>query len=78
MIVQYVAMTTISNLPQKTVVVRRCYGEFGECNVVMKGYGVTGKTFTMEGIPENRGVNFRALEELFRVTREREGHTEYR
>ena len=40
--------------------------------------GVAGKTFTMEGVPENRGVNFRALEELFRVARERESHTEYR
>lgn len=32
----------------------------------------TGKTFTMEGTEESRGVNFRTLEELFRIINERE------
>merc|ERR1712054_482198 len=36
-------------------------------NVCIFAYGQTGsgKTFTMEGPPENPGVNFRALSELF-------------
>ncbi|XP_057960475.1 kinesin-like protein KIN-14S [Malania oleifera] len=42
-------------------------------NVCIFAYGQTGtgKTFTMEGTPENRGVNYRALEELFRISKER-------
>lgn len=42
-------------------------------NVCIFAYGQTGtgKTFTMEGTPENRGVNYRTLEELFRVSIER-------
>ena len=41
-------------------------------NVCIFAYGQTGsgKTFTMEGTPENRGVNYRALEELFRSSKE--------
>ena len=31
----------------------------------------TGKTFTIEGTPENRSVNYRNLEELFRTSNER-------
>ncbi|CAM8984636.1 unnamed protein product [Rhodiola kirilowii] len=43
---------------------------------VMEGYNLcifaygqtgTGKTFTMEGTSENRGVNYRTLKELFRL-----------
>ncbi|KAL0718095.1 hypothetical protein Bca4012_067417 [Brassica carinata] len=36
-------------------------------NVCIFAYGQTGtgKTFTMEGTPDNRGVNYRTLEELF-------------
>jgi kinesin family protein C2/C3 len=36
-------------------------------NVCIFAYGQTGtgKTFTMEGSPENRGVNYRTLDELF-------------
>ena len=30
----------------------------------------SGKTYTMEGPPENRGVNLRCLEELFRLASE--------
>ncbi|GAB4855542.1 Kinesin-like protein KIN-14S [Ancistrocladus abbreviatus] len=42
-------------------------------NVCIFAYGQTGtgKTFTMEGTPENRGVNYRTLEELFRIANER-------
>ncbi|XP_050381584.1 kinesin-like protein KIN-14S [Argentina anserina] len=42
-------------------------------NVCIFAYGQTGtgKTFTMEGTPENRGVNYRTLEELFRISEER-------
>ena len=37
----------------------------------------SGKTFTMEGPPSNRGVNFRALEELFRLVTDRSSEYEY-
>jgi len=42
-------------------------------NVCIFAYGQTGsgKTFTMEGTEENRGVNFRALTELFRIKQHR-------
>ncbi|XP_065854561.1 kinesin-like protein KIN-14S [Euphorbia lathyris] len=42
-------------------------------NVCIFAYGQTGtgKTFTMEGTPDNRGVNYRTLEELFRISQER-------
>jgi len=48
-------------------------------NVCIFAYGQTGtgKTFTMEGTEENRGVNYRTLEELFRVIRERQGMFKY-
>lgn len=43
-------------------------------NVCVFAYGQTGtgKTFTMVGTEEARGVNFRTLDELFRIIRERE------
>ncbi|CAA2984408.1 Kinesin-like protein KIFC3 [Olea europaea subsp. europaea] len=42
-------------------------------NVCIFAYGQTGtgKTYTMEGMPENRGVNYRTLEELFKVCNDR-------
>ena len=48
-------------------------------NVCIFAYGQTGtgKTFTMEGTPENRGVNYRTLEELFRVSKERSSFMKY-
>ncbi|BAT95053.1 hypothetical protein LR48_Vigan10g090000 [Vigna angularis] len=48
-------------------------------NVCIFAYGQTGtgKTFTMEGTPEHRGVNYRTLEELFRITDERNGTMKY-
>ncbi|KAK9161217.1 hypothetical protein Syun_007558 [Stephania yunnanensis] len=48
-------------------------------NVCIFAYGQTGtgKTFTMEGTPENRGVNYRTLEELFRISNERGGTSKY-
>ncbi|GAV78676.1 Kinesin domain-containing protein [Cephalotus follicularis] len=43
-------------------------------NVCIFAYGQTGtgKTFTMEGTEEARGVNFRILEELFNIIKERQ------
>uniref|UniRef100_A0A2N9EE15 Kinesin-like protein n=1 Tax=Fagus sylvatica TaxID=28930 RepID=A0A2N9EE15_FAGSY len=48
-------------------------------NVCIFAYGQTGtgKTFTMEGTPENRGVNYRTLEELFRISEEKGGVMRY-
>jgi kinesin family protein C2/C3 len=48
-------------------------------NVCIFAYGQTGtgKTFTMEGIEDARGVNYRTLEELFRITKERQGLFQY-
>ncbi|TKY61496.1 Kinesin protein KIFC3 [Spatholobus suberectus] len=48
-------------------------------NVCIFAYGQTGtgKTFTMEGTPEHRGVNYRTLEELFRISEERQGTIKY-
>ncbi|KAI8018294.1 Kinesin-like protein KIN-14R [Camellia lanceoleosa] len=42
-------------------------------NVCIFAYGQTGtgKTFTMEGTEQNRGVNYRTLEELFKIADER-------
>ncbi|CAI9767042.1 unnamed protein product [Fraxinus pennsylvanica] len=42
-------------------------------NVCIFAYGQTGtgKTFTMEGTEVNRGVNYRTLEELFKIASER-------
>lgn len=42
-------------------------------NVCIFAYGQTGsgKTFTMSGSPQNRGVNTRALDDLFRKAAER-------
>ncbi|KAK8527615.1 hypothetical protein V6N12_054821 [Hibiscus sabdariffa] len=48
-------------------------------NVCIFAYGQTGtgKTFTMEGTKEARGVNFRTLEELFRIINERKKFCRY-
>lgn len=48
-------------------------------NVCIFAYGQTGtgKTFTMEGTPENRGVNYRTLEDLFRISNDRSGVMRY-
>ncbi|KAJ6737586.1 KINESIN-LIKE PROTEIN [Salix viminalis] len=48
-------------------------------NACIFAYGQTGtgKTFTMEGSPENRGVNYRTLDELFRLSQERSGIMRY-
>lgn len=43
-------------------------------NVCIFAYGQTGtgKTFTMEGTVEARGVNFRTLEKMFDIIKERQ------
>ncbi|GLU14648.1 hypothetical protein SLE2022_312070 [Rubroshorea leprosula] len=48
-------------------------------NVCIFAYGQTGtgKTFTMEGIEEARGVNFRTLEKLFQIINERQKLFQY-
>ncbi|KAI3947840.1 hypothetical protein MKX01_034505 [Papaver californicum] len=48
-------------------------------NVCIFAYGQTGtgKTFTMEGTEEARGVNYRTLEELFRIMRNRQDQYRY-
>jgi kinesin family member C2/C3 len=49
-------------------------------NVCIFAYGQTGsgKTHTMEGPGDDRGVNFRALKELFKVRDQRAGDFEYK
>ncbi|XP_072988679.1 kinesin-like protein KIN-14E [Typha latifolia] len=48
-------------------------------NVCIFAYGQTGtgKTFTMEGTERSRGVNYRTLEELFRIAEERKETVRY-
>ncbi|XP_021886817.1 kinesin-like protein KIN-14Q isoform X2 [Carica papaya] len=48
-------------------------------NVCIFAYGQTGtgKTFTMEGTEEARGVNYRTLDELFYIIKEREKQHRY-
>ncbi|CAN4111141.1 unnamed protein product [Withania somnifera] len=48
-------------------------------NVCIFAYGQTGtgKTFTMEGTPENSGVNYRTLEKLFSLSSERSSIMKY-
>jgi len=48
-------------------------------NVCIFSYGQTGigKTFTMEGALENRGINYLTIEEIFRVANERNGLFKY-
>ncbi|XVE95161.1 hypothetical protein REPUB_Repub02eG0072500 [Reevesia pubescens] len=48
-------------------------------NVCIFAYGQTGtgKTFTMEGKEQNRGVNYRTLEQLFKIVEERKETSTY-
>ncbi|KAG9144365.1 hypothetical protein Leryth_025071 [Lithospermum erythrorhizon] len=48
-------------------------------NACIFAYGQTGtgKTYTMEGTQKDRGVNYRTLEELFRVSEERSSSMRY-
>ncbi|CAL5417934.1 unnamed protein product [Camellia sinensis] len=49
-------------------------------NVCIFAYGQTGtgKTFTMEGTEQNRGVNYRTLEQLFKIAEERKDTFAYK
>ncbi|KAL0913096.1 hypothetical protein M5K25_016528 [Dendrobium thyrsiflorum] len=49
-------------------------------NVCIFAYGQTGtgKTFTMEGTEQKRGVNYRTLEELFKIAGERKETFDYK
>lgn len=48
-------------------------------NVCIFAYGQTGsgKTYTMQGPPEDPGLYYRALEELFRVSRDKQPDISY-
>lgn len=48
-------------------------------NVCIFAYGQTGtgKTFTMEGTKQNRGVNYRTLHQLFKIAEERKETVTY-
>lgn len=48
-------------------------------NVCIFAYGQTGtgKTFTMEGTEQNRGVNYRTLQQLFKICEERKETVTY-
>ncbi|CAI0405830.1 unnamed protein product, partial [Linum tenue] len=48
-------------------------------NVCIFAYGQTGtgKTFTMEGTEQNRGVNYRTLELLFKIAEDRKKTISY-
>lgn len=49
-------------------------------NVCIFAYGQTGtgKTFTMEGSEQDRGVNYRTLEQLFKISDERKETLSYK
>lgn len=49
-------------------------------NVCIFAYGQTGtgKTFTMEGSEQDRGVNYRTLEQLFKISDERKENFSYK
>ncbi|KAI0530839.1 hypothetical protein KFK09_000387 [Dendrobium nobile] len=57
-------------------IVKSVMDGFNAC-IFAYGQTGTGKTFTMEGTPECRGVNYRALEELFRIMKERMALMQY-
>ena len=45
--------------------------------VRVAGQTGSGKTYTMQGGPDDRGVNFRALEDLFRLVAARSPEADY-
>lgn len=49
-------------------------------NVCIFAYGQTGtgKTFTMEGTEQQRGVNYRTLEDLFKIAGDRKEMFDYK
>ena len=44
----------------------RCMAVAVQSSGVAVGYAGAGKTYTMEGTPENPGINYRTMKELFR------------
>ena len=62
--------------PETMPIVRSVMDGFNKC-IFAYGQRGSGKTFTMEGVPENRDLNYRALKELFKVSEERSGCITY-
>ena len=58
-------------------VIRSVMDGFDVC-IFAYGPTRTKKTFTMEGVLENKSVNYRVLKKLFRISEERSGCAAYK
>eukprot|EP01121_Diplochlamys_sp_Union-15-3_P006367 TRINITY_DN16864_c0_g1_i1.p1 TRINITY_DN16864_c0_g1~~TRINITY_DN16864_c0_g1_i1.p1 ORF type:complete len:655 (-),score=116.43 TRINITY_DN16864_c0_g1_i1:46-2010(-) len=47
------------------------------CCIFAYGQTGTGKTYTMVGVPENRGVNYRVIDKMFQYSSERKSRVKY-